>query len=105
MRTAQNDLKSGRSLVSLGTQLMFGGVLVLMIQCLLWIGDGHWTPLTIGALLKWSGSWTPTMDEAGPTQFLLAIPLAAWPAAIGFLFAWIGATNADKAAKLLDTEG
>ncbi len=33
---------------------------------------------------------------------ILAIPLCAWPVAVGFVIAWIGATNADNASKILD---
>ncbi|HUZ74483.1 MAG TPA: hypothetical protein VMU87_15975 [Stellaceae bacterium] len=107
MTSAQSDIKSARMLVAVGTQFILCGFLVLMIQCFLWIGDGHWSPCNIGAVLHWTGSWDAAMGAPGGEPiigWILAIPLCAWSVAMGFVIAWIGATNAENAAKILDSE-
>jgi hypothetical protein len=104
VQTVESDVKAGRTLVTIGTQLILCGLFIPLAQCLLWLREGHWTPCTLAAVLHWTGAWGLAMSLVGAAQitdWVLAIPLCAWPVAAGFTIAWIGATNADNAAKML----
>jgi hypothetical protein len=92
----EHGIKASRNQVAFGTQLIACGVLVVLAQVLLWLGEGQWPPFNIGELLRWAGAGEPVSAGLGvafAVDCLLAIPISAGIAAIGFVIAWIGASN------------
>jgi len=96
------ELKAGRSKVRLGTRLVAVGLLILLIQGIVWIEQGVWTPCTIAALLRWLALRPhpmPWSEAQAIVDWILEFPLSAVPLAAGFSIAWSGAARADRAGR------
>ncbi|HUB94339.1 MAG TPA: hypothetical protein VL993_00390 [Stellaceae bacterium] len=96
MRRKEDGLRTGRFQVSLGTQLILCSVLVIFAQIMLWLWQGQWPPFTIAEILRWAGTRAPMIG--GPdfdtiVTWILAAPISAAIAAIGFVLAWTGAAK------------
>ena len=89
--------------MTLGMRLMALSLLVAMVQIFLWLCQGHWTPCTIGELLRWTGVTTPPGLQS-IVDWDLEIPVIVGTAAIGFVIAWIGASHAEAAANAINAE-
>jgi len=105
-KRAEHDLKAGRSLMTLGIRLIMFSLFIALVQILLWLCQGEWTPCNMSELLRWMGAKTPASDVPGLRSILdwvLAIPLSAETAATGLAIAWIGASNAEAAPNAVNT--
>ncbi len=104
---ADYDLKASRGQMTLGMRLMGLSLLIAIVQIFLWLCEGHWTPCTIGELLRWTGATNPAAYLPGLQSIFdwdLEIPVIAGTAAIGFVIAWIGASPAEEAANAINAE-
>jgi hypothetical protein len=92
----EQGLQTGRSQITLGTRLIACSGLVGLAQLLLWFKEGQWPLLNIAELLRLIGAGASISAGSGAAaivEWLLAIPIAAGIAAIGFVFAWMGASK------------
>ena len=92
----EQGLRTGRFQITLGTQLITCSVLVILAQALLWLWQGEWPPFTVAEILRWAGTAAPMIAErngAAIVTWLLAAPITAGIAAIGFVVAWMGASK------------
>jgi hypothetical protein len=104
---AEHHLKTGRSQVTLGTRLIACSLLIVLVQILLRLTQGEWITCDIARLWQLTGAGTPatTLPRLAPiVDLILAIPLSAGIAAIGFVIAWIGASTAETATRAINSE-
>ena len=79
--------------VSLGLRLVACGLLLLLVQGVFWVQQGHWTPLDLRAFLAWLGQRPPvTVWPLGQFVIELALgcPLACVPIFLGLIVAGTG---------------
>jgi hypothetical protein len=94
--------RAGRLQITLGTQLITCSALVILAQGLLWLWQGQWTPFTVEEILRWAGTGAPMIigpNASGAVEWLLALPISAGIAGIGFVIAWMGASKLVTAAR------
>src|ERR1700691_86593 len=86
----EQGLRAGRLQVTLGTQLITCSALVILAQGLLWLWQGQWTPFTVAEIMRWAGNGAPMFvgpNASGAVEWLLALPISAGIAGIGFVIA------------------
>lgn len=96
------ELRAGRSKVRIGLRLMAIGLLILMIQGVVWFEQGTWLPCNIDAILRWFALRPypmPWSQAQVAVDWILGFPLSAVPLALGFSIAWSGAARADRAGR------
>jgi hypothetical protein len=96
------EVRAGRSKVRIGIRLIAAGLLILLVQAIVWIDQGYWTAFNIDAVLRWSGLRPYPMPWSGAqaiVDWILAFPLSAVPLAFGFSIAWSGAARAVRAGR------
>jgi hypothetical protein len=104
---ARNDLKTCRNKVRLGTRLVALGLLVLLVQGILWIEQGYWTPFDMDHIALWLGFRIPAIGWQGAQaviDWMVRFPLSALPIGAGFSLAWSGAARADLSQISADSE-
>src|ERR1700733_8771630 len=89
----EQGLRAGRFQVTLGTQLITCSALVILAQGLLWLCQGQWTPFIVAEILRWVGTGGPMIAGSSTVEWLLALPISAGIAGIGFVIAWMGASK------------
>jgi hypothetical protein len=99
---ANEHLRAGRSRFRVGTRLIALGLLILLVQGILWFEQGYWTPFDLQGIVRWLGVRIPWIGWQGAqavVDWVLAFPLTALPIAIGFSLAWSGAARAGRVDK------
>jgi hypothetical protein len=99
---ARVDLKACQAKVRVGMRLIAGGLTILLIQGIVWIEQGTWSPCDLQSVVRWLGLRLPASNWQGVqavVDWLLAFPLSALPLVVGFSVAWSGAARADRAGK------
>jgi hypothetical protein len=95
-RGEEQGLKAGRIQVTLGTQLITCALLVALAQVILWLSQGEWPAFSVAEILRWAGATMPMVGGSGFNSvlaWLLALPISAAIAGVGFVVAWMGASK------------
>jgi hypothetical protein len=95
-RSEERELKTGRVQITLGTQLITCALLVALAQVMLWLSEGEWPAFSIAEILRWAGAKMPVLGGSelnSVVAWLMALPISAAIAAVGFVIAWMGASK------------
>jgi hypothetical protein len=102
---ANEHVRAGRTRFRAGTRLIMLGLLILLVQGILWYQQGYWTPFDLQSIVRWLGlhiPWIGWPTVQAVVDWVLAFPLTALPIAIGFSLAWSGAARAGRVDRNAD---
>jgi hypothetical protein len=89
----EDALAQGHRRVSLGLRLVAFGVLLVFVQVVFCVQQGHWTPLDLRAIFAWLGERPPVSGSPlgqSVIELVLGCPLACVPVALGLVVAGAG---------------